>query len=80
MLVEEENFQDYKRRKKEEKLRNSRKKPYMESFLGKLQMWLERAWVRKMAQKRFFKEGNRGLDPRCSITSFETKFGQAQHR
>ena len=42
VLVEEENFQDYKRRKKEEKLRNSRKKPYMESLLGKLQMWLER--------------------------------------
>ena len=31
-----------------------------------------------MAQERFSKEENTGLDPRCSITSFENKFGQVQ--
>ena len=36
--VEEENLQDYKRRRKTAR----GKKPYMESSLGKLQMWVER--------------------------------------
>ena len=31
-----------------------------------------------MAQEWFFKEGNRGLYSRCSIASFENKFGHVQ--
>ena len=53
------------------------KKPYMESLLAMFKC----GWrgVLEIAQECFFKEGNRGLDPRCSTTSFKNKFGQAQH-
>ena len=53
------------------------KKPYMESLLAKFRC----GWrgVLEIAQECFFKEGNRGLEPRYSRTSFKNKFGQAQH-
>ena len=45
VLVEEENFQEYKRRRKEEKLSNWREKVLHGEFnlLSKLQMWLKRS-------------------------------------
>ena len=51
VLVGEKNPQDYQ--KKEEKVRNRRKKPYMESLLGKLQVaedefsWLRNKFIKK---------------------------------
>ena len=78
MFSEEENLRDYKRRRKEEKLSNWREKALHGEFAwqtadvaGK-ESWLE------MAQEWLFKEGNRGLDPRCSRTNCKNKFGQAQ--
>ena len=42
VLVEEENFQEYKRRRKEEKLSNWREKVLHGEF-GNLQMWMKRS-------------------------------------
>ena len=53
------------------------KKPYMESLLTKFRCGCR--GVLEIAQECFFKEGNRGLDPRSSRTSFKNKFGKAQH-
>ena len=43
VFVEEENLQDYQKRREEEKVRNG--KLHRENLLRKLQMWLERSPV-----------------------------------
>ena len=46
VLVEEKNPQDYQARRKRRKSRTGRKKPYMESLLGRLQVAGEEFWRR----------------------------------
>ena len=64
-------------RRKRRKSRTGRKKPYMESLLGKRQVAGEEFW--RWFRNDFIKKGNR-TDPRRLRTSFRSKFCQAQHR
>ena len=77
VFVEEENLYDYKKRRKRRSEATGEKKPYMETLLTKFRCGCR--GVLEIAQECFFKEGNRGLDPRSSRTSFKNKFGKAQH-
>ena len=56
-FVEEENLQDYQKRREEEKVRNG--KLHRENLLRKLQMWLERSPV-DVSGMVLFKMGKEG--------------------
>ena len=57
VFVEEENLQDYQKRREEEKVRNG--KLHMEYLLRKLQVWLERSPV-DVSGMVLFKMGKEG--------------------
>ena len=57
VFVEEENLQDYQKRREEEKVRNW--KLHRENLLRKLQMWLERSPV-DVSGMVLFKMGKEG--------------------
>ena len=57
VFVEEENLQDYQKRREEEKVRNG--KLHWENLLRKLQMWLERSPV-DVSGMSLFKMGKEG--------------------
>ena len=57
VFVEEENLQDYQKRREEEKVRNG--KLHRENLLRKLQMWLERSPV-DVSGMVLFKMGKEG--------------------
>ena len=73
VLIEEENLQDYQRRRKEKKFRNWKEKTLHGEFVQQLQLWLERRPGDDSGM--VFKEGNWRLDPCRPGANLKNKFG-----
>ena len=79
VFVEEENLQDYQKRREEEKVRNW--KLHRENLLRKLQMWLERSPVdvSGMVLFKMGKEG-KGLVWKIKFARYFLKYSVISHQ
>ena len=79
VIVEEENLQDYERRRKDEKVKNWKEKALHGEFVQQISNEAgEESW--RWLSNGFLKKRVRRFDSCCSGTSFKNKLDQVQHR